>query len=163
MGAGCRKRWHALCVVREYSTGTEAMRSHILLLAAMAALAAGCERPYQRVNAPGTESLARNVQPPGEASVARESDAQLSANAPARPSLPTVESLSDAVIGAKINAALLADPAMAGADVSVNVEHGAVVLTGTVKSYEQAGVASAYAQRQEGVMRVDSQLGLAPQ
>jgi osmotically-inducible protein OsmY len=52
---------------------------------------------------------------------------------------------------------------MAGADVSVNVEHGVVILTGTVKSYEQAGVASAYAQRQDGVMRVDSQVGLALQ
>jgi hyperosmotically inducible protein len=139
------------------------MRSHIFLLAAIAMLTAGCERPYQRVNAPGTENVARNDQAPREAALARESDAQLSATAPAPPSLPSTEALSDAVIAAKIRAALLADPAMSGADVSVNVEHGVVVLTGTVKSYEQAGVASAYAQRQDGVMRVDSQVGLALQ
>ena len=140
------------------------MRSHILLLAAIAALVGACERPYQRVNAPGGENLARNVPPPREAAaVAHESDAQLAGTVPARSSLPTSETLTDAVIGAKIRAALLADPAMAGADVSVNVEHGVVVLTGNVKSYEQAGVASAYAQRQDGVMRVDSQVGLALQ
>ena len=138
------------------------MRSHLVLLAAITALAAGCERPYQRVNAPAPENLARNVAP-REAAVARESDAQLSTTDLARPALPGPEALTDAVIGAKIRAALLADPAMAGADVSVNVEHGVVVLTGTVKSYEQAGVASAYAQRQDGVMRVDSQVGLALQ
>jgi osmotically-inducible protein OsmY len=139
------------------------MRSHILLFAVAAALTVACERPYQRVNTPAPETLARNVEPAREAMVARESDAQLATAAPARPSVPTPEGLSDAVIGAKIRAALLADPAMAGADVSVSVEHGVVVLTGNVKSYEQAGVASAYAQRQDGVMRVDSQVGLALQ
>jgi osmotically-inducible protein OsmY len=56
----------------------------------------------------------------------------------------------------------MADEAMRGADVSVNAEHGVVVLAGNVRSYEQAGIASAYAQREDGVMRVDNQLTLAP-
>jgi len=91
-------------------------------------------------------------------------DAAAAAEAPpVRPSLPSSEAISDAMIVAKIRAALLADPAMSGADVSVNAEHGVIVLTGTVKSYEQAGIASAYAQRQEGAMRIDNQLSLAPQ
>jgi len=33
-----------------------------------------------------------------------------------------------------------------------------VVLSGTVKSHEQTGVASAHAQRQDGVLRVDNHL-----
>ena len=42
-------------------------------------------------------------------------------------------------------------------------EQGVVTLVGTVKSHEQTGIASAHAQRQDGVVRVDSDLTLNAQ
>ena len=77
--------------------------------------------------------------------------------------VPPREALADTVITARIKAALLTDPAMQGADVSVNTDRGVVVLAGLVKSPEQTAIASAYAQRQDGVMRVDNHLAPAPQ
>jgi hyperosmotically inducible protein len=73
------------------------------------------------------------------------------------------DALSDGAITARIKAEVLADPAMAGADVSVNTDGGVVVLTGTVKSQEQAAMASALAQRSDGVMRIDNHLSTPPQ
>jgi hyperosmotically inducible protein len=73
------------------------------------------------------------------------------------------DALSDGAITARIKAELLADPAMAGADVSVNTDGGVVVLTGTVNSQEQAATASALAQRSDGVMRIDNHLATTPQ
>jgi len=54
----------------------------------------------------------------------------------------------------------MTDPAMGGADVSVNTDRGVVSLTGVVASQEQAAVASAHAQREDGVMRVDNHLAV---
>ena len=72
--------------------------------------------------------------------------------------MPPAEALTDAAITNRISLALRADPAMSGADVSINTDKGVVVLSGTVKSHEQTGVASAHAQRQDGVLRVDNHL-----
>jgi osmotically-inducible protein OsmY len=77
---------------------------------------------------------------------------------PAATRMPTPEALTDAAITGRIGAALQSDPAMRGADVSVNTDNGVVVLSGTVRSHEQSGVASAHAQRQDGVLRVENNL-----
>lgn len=82
--------------------------------------------------------------------------------APATPSQPR-DAITDSVITARIKAGILSDPGMAGADVSVNTDRGVVSLTGMIKSPEQAAIASAHAQRQDGVMRVNSQLSFTPQ
>ena len=74
--------------------------------------------------------------------------------------LPAPETLTDAVITAKIKASMLADPLLAGADVSLNTTQGVVNLTGSVVSQEQAAIASSHAQRQDGVMRVDDHLSV---
>lgn len=74
--------------------------------------------------------------------------------------LPSPETLSDTAITARITASLMTDPAMTGADVSVNTTQGVVSLTGLVSSQEQAAIASAHAQRQDGVMRVDDHLAV---
>jgi hypothetical protein len=79
------------------------------------------------------------------------------AAAPA-PASPPRDAIDDSVITAKIKAAILSDPAMTGSDVSVNTDRGVVSLSGNVKSQEQIAMASAHAQRQDGVMRVDTQL-----
>ena len=122
-----------------------------------ATLAIACERPDSRASAPmpASERLAMNAPAPSRPDVA----------ATPAPSVPVVppDVLTDTVISGRVKAALLTDPAMAGADVSVNTDHGVVSLTGTVKSHEQAGIASAHAQRQDGVMGVDSHISLNPQ
>jgi len=73
------------------------------------------------------------------------------------------DAITDSVITARIKAGILSDPGMTGADVSVNTDRGVVSLTGTIKSPEQAAIASAHAQRQDGVMRVNSQLSFTSQ
>lgn len=77
--------------------------------------------------------------------------------------MPPREALADTVITGKIKSAILGDPGMQGADVSVNTDRGVVVLAGVVKTPEQTAIASAHAQRQDGVMRVDNHLAMAKQ
>ena len=52
---------------------------------------------------------------------------------------------------------------MTGSDVSVNVVQGVVHLTGVVASLEQAAIASAHAQHEDGVMRIDNDLSVPAQ
>lgn len=52
----------------------------------------------------------------------------------------------------------MGDPGLQGSDVSVNTSHGVVSLTGRVKSREQAAIAAAHAEGEDGVMRVDNTL-----
>ena len=77
--------------------------------------------------------------------------------------VPPPDVLTDTMITGRIKTALLSDPGMTGADVSVQTNKGVVTLVGTVKSHEQTGIASAHAQRQDGVVRVDSDLTLNAQ
>jgi len=56
-----------------------------------------------------------------------------------------------------------ADPALAGADLSVTTNHGVVSLTGTVRSPEQVALAESRAQSPSGVMRVDTHLSVDPE
>jgi hyperosmotically inducible protein len=74
--------------------------------------------------------------------------------------MPPPDTLTDTMITGRIRTALLSDPGMNGADVSVQTNKGVVTLVGTVRSHEQTGIASAHAQRQDGVVRVDSDLTL---
>ncbi len=77
---------------------------------------------------------------------------------PEQRTLAALDSISDALITARLRAGLLADSALAGSDISVNTDRGVVTLTGTVKDREQAAIASAHAQREDGVMRIDNHL-----
>lgn len=72
------------------------------------------------------------------------------------------EALSDTVITGRVKAAILTDPALAGTDISVNTDSGVVTLTGTVKTQEQAAIASVHAQGHVGVMRIDNHLSPLP-
>jgi len=76
----------------------------------------------------------------------------------ASPGTNSGDAITDSVITTRIKAGILSDPGMAGSDVSVNTDQGVVSLTGMIKSQEQAAIASAHAQRQDGVMRVDNML-----
>ena len=117
----------------------------LVLSITAALLVAACEREAMPV-----------VTPPVSAAPAAPPAATAQA-APA-PSTPRTDALTDSAITSRVRNALVADPGMAGADVSVNTDRGVVVLAGTVKSYEQTGLASAHAQRQDGVLRVDNHL-----
>lgn len=81
----------------------------------------------------------------------------------ASPPVALYNPATDTMMSSRIKAAVLADPQMQGADVSVNSQQGVVSLTGTVKSQEQIAIASAHAQREDGVMRVDNHLSLMPE
>lgn len=121
------------------------------------ALLGACERPSARAIASPSGIYARS-----SGAVPSQPASELPRDAAAAALVPeSRDAISDTVITGKIKAAIFADSGMAGADVSVNSDHGIVILAGTVKSYEQAGIASAHAQRQDGVMRVDNQLTLA--
>lgn len=80
------------------------------------------------------------------------------AAAPAPVPTQPPEALTDEAITSRIQLALRDDPAMQGADVSINTANGVVVLSGVVRSHEQTGIASAHAQSQDGVTRVDNNL-----
>jgi len=115
-------------------------------------LLAACGR-VEEAAAPPTRASVERPEPTAQATVAQ---APAPALAPAP--MPPPEALTDAAITNRISLALRADPAMRGADVSINTDKGVVVLSGTVRSHEQTGVASAHAQRQDGVLRVDNHL-----
>lgn len=125
-----------------------------LFLLSLAFLAA-CGRPDLPLSQ-ASEARTRNVAPPARQDVA--SNAVAPAQPAPRAAIPPPEATSDAAISTRIGGELAKDPGMAGADVSVHTDRGVVTLSGTVKSQEQTGIASAHAQRQDGVMRVDNHL-----
>lgn len=128
------------------------MRFNVALVALV--LATACSRaPVGEATSPRTNDVA-------PVSPQRATGDSPAAGAPTR-LLPPAAALDDGVITARIRAALLLDPAMSGSDVSVNTDRGVVNLTGVVVSREQAAIASAHAQGQDGVMRVDDHLVVA--
>jgi osmotically-inducible protein OsmY len=124
-----------------------------------------CDRSGTHAAAPSPEKYAAKSN--ASEAPAPQADARAFENtaggASTAPRSGSADAISDTVIGGKITAAILTDPGMTGADVSVNTDHGVVTLTGNVKSQEQTAIASAHAQRQDGVMRVDNHLSMNPQ
>ena len=125
------------------------------LMLAMLCLIAACSRVGGDSRPPAASSLLQKAAQAQPASAPPVRVAEAPAPAPA---LPSPDALTDSAITDRIQSALKADPAMSGADVSINTDKGVVVLSGTVKSHEQTGIASGHAQRQDGVMRVDNHL-----
>ena len=128
---------------------------------AAATVLVACDRPTTE----GDEAGEARAAPAARAPMDVPAPHANAAPAPARAAnpLPPPEALADTAITSRIKAEILGDPAMHGADVSVNTDRGVVVLAGLVKTPEQTAVASAHAQRQDGVMRVDNHLALAPE
>lgn len=122
-----------------------------------------CERQDTRAAAPSPERYAAQSADSGAPPRDSRTFENTAAGASSMPRYSSADAVSDTVISGKIKAELLTDPGMTGADVSVNTDHGAVTLTGQVKSQEQTAIASAHAQRQDGVMRVDNHLSVEPQ
>ena len=124
---------------------------------AAAAFVGACERADAPLSTRGG-----GAEGAGQPAVAAAPTADTAPTAVQRPvaPMPPPETLTDTTITGRIKTALLSDPGMQGADVSVQTNKGVVTLVGTVKSHEQTGIASAHAQRQDGVVRVDSDLTL---
>lgn len=152
-----------LSFAKESSMKRSQYRVLALGAALSAALLGACERPSGRAIASPPEGYARGAGSVAQLAQEPPRDVAAAARAPASAAmtLPYRDAVSDVVITGRIRAAILGDSGMAGADVSVNTDRGIVILAGSVKSYDQAGIASAYAQSQDGVMRVDNQLTLA--
>ena len=129
--------------------------ANALAAAALACALLACERHFT-----GPTQHNTTASSPPQASDVAAGRAPIPAT-PQRSQLPAPS--SDLALASRITSAILSDPGMAGADVSVNSEHGVVSLTGNVKSQEQAAIASALAQREDGVMRIDNHLALNTQ
>lgn len=116
----------------------------MVVLALLGASLSACERPVQgNAAAPAqAKPVAVAASPPPVAEARR----------------PAPEIVSDAFISGAVRAALMGDPTLQGSDVSVNTSRGVVSLTGHVKTREQAAVAAAHAEGEDGVMRVDNTL-----
>lgn len=127
---------------------------------AAATLVIACERADSPLSTRGSDA-AQDARQPAVAPAPAPSagTAQVAEERPVAP-MPPPDTLTDTVITGRIKTALLSDPGMDGADVSVQTNKGVVTLVGTVESHEQTGIASAHAQRQDGVVRVDSDLTL---
>jgi hypothetical protein len=127
---------------------------------AAAVVLVACDRPDAR---PDVAASAGEAAPVAPMNVPAPRADVRPAPQPSSSPLPPREALEDTVITGRIKAELLTDPAMQGADISVNTDRGVVALAGLVRSPEQTALASAHAQRQDGVMRVDNHLALAPE
>lgn len=124
----------------------------------------GCDRPLaQAANA--ADSLPQRAEDAAPAPAPATTPApapKAPTQAPAVASAPPTQAISDSAITARVTSALRSDPALAGADLSVNTDRGVVSITGTVKSPEQVAEAAARAQEPDGVMRIDSHLSVIP-
>jgi len=135
-------------------------RTLCLSLAAAALALAACEPRGEQASARVAPSRSAPSSSVATAPPATQPEPPQTAAAPSPPasSIAQKNALGDTVITARTKAAILSDPGMTGSDVSVNTDRGVVSLTGTIKSQEQSAIASAYAQRQDGVLRVDNHL-----
>lgn len=131
---------------------------HPLLCAIAMLVLAACDRSVGAASRAAPD--ARSAEPAATQSApAAATPAKKRPASPAAPDRPP----SDREITAGAAKAMRADPALAGADLSVTTQHGVVSLTGTVRSPEQVAVAEARAQSPSGVMRVESHLAVDPE
>ncbi len=122
----------------------------IALASLLTFAAAGCGRALPESSSPAPLPTRSTAQARPESKPA----------SPERSALAALDSIPDTLITARVRADLLGDSDLSGADISVNTDRGVVTLTGSVKSREQAVIAAAHAQRQDGVMRIDNHLSV---
>jgi hypothetical protein len=129
---------------------------------------AGCDRaiappldsaqgPESQAAKDATGSKATGAKSASPAPIAKSTPSDTAALLSARPQPPT-----DAEITSGAAHALAAEPALAGANLSVTTDHGVVMLTGPVRSAEQVALAEARAQSPTGVMRVETHITVNP-
>ena len=140
----------------------------IITTAVLASLAvAACDRPDTKSAATTSSPTAAATTPAPVTPVTTTSDSA-SPNAPAASTTTasstaatgpnSANAVADTMVTGKVKTAIASDNALKDNDISVKTENGVVTLTGTVKSQDQVTLATALAQRQEGVSRVESQI-----
>jgi hyperosmotically inducible protein len=130
---------------------------NIMLAALIGASLYACERALPRTANNEASAVAPDNEKQPDAAVAKTPSVPAPGAATPRVA-PAPETVSDAFITGAVRAALMSDPGLEGSDVSVNTSHGVVSLTGEVKTREQAAIAAAHAEGEDGVMRVDNTL-----
>ncbi|WP_171014118.1 BON domain-containing protein [Chitinivorax sp. B] len=76
------------------------------------------------------------------------------------PQIIAASAVNDTAITAKVKAALIADPAVAGLSISVETKDGVVILTGKAKSEVEKSRATEIVQAIEGVKSVQNEIKL---
>lgn len=137
-------------------------------IAALGLLAFGtaaCDRPTTQAtasngspapNASTTPSPSSSTAAPDAASP----DAPATANMQPGPGGDASGAVSETITTGKIKAALASDAGLKDSDISVTTQNGVVTLSGTAKSQDQVSMATALAQRQDGVVRVENNISV---
>lgn len=137
-------------------------------IAALGLLAFGtaaCDRPTTQGSAPnGSPASTASSTPSPSTSTATPDSA--SPNAPAAASMQpgpggdASGAVSETITTGKIKAAIASDAGLRDSDISVTTREGVVTLSGSAKSQDQVSMATALAQRQEGVVRVENNISV---
>lgn len=141
-----------------------------LALAALALTA--CDKPATQSTAynnsgssatPGSSAAGTTAPSPTTSTTTSDST---SPNAPATtnmapgPAGDATGAVSETITTGKIKAALAADAGLKDTDISVTTNNGVVTLSGTAKSQDQVSAATALAQRQDGVTKVENSISV---
>lgn len=136
-------------------------------IAALGFLALGtaaCDRPTTQTTAANGSTASTSTTPSPSTSTATPDAA--SPNAPATanmapgPAGDASGAVSETVTTGKIKAAITSDAGLKDSDISVTTQNGVVTLSGTAKSQDQVSMATALAQRQDGVVRVENNIAV---
>jgi hyperosmotically inducible periplasmic protein len=137
----------------------------VTTIAALGLLALGtaaCDRPTTQTTASNGGTASTTPSP----STSTATPDAASPNAPATASMapgPAGDAsgaVSETVTTGKIKAAIASDAGLRDSDISVTTEKGVVTLSGTAKSQDQVSMATALAQRQDGVVRVENNISV---
>lgn len=124
---------------------------------------AACDRPTTQTTA-SNGSLASSATPSPSTSTVTPDAA--SPNVPATASMQpgpggdASGAVSETITTGKIKAAIASDAGLKDSDISVTTQNGVVTLSGIAKSQDQVSRATALAQRQEGVVRVENNISV---
>jgi hypothetical protein len=137
-------------------------------IAALGLLALGtaaCDRPTTQITASNDSPASTASTTPSPSTSTATPDAA-SPNAPATanmapgPAGDASGAVSETVTTGKIKAAIASDAGLKDSDIAVTTENGVVTLSGTAKSEDQVSMATALAQRQDGVVRVENNISV---
>ena len=143
---------------------------------AIAALAlAACDRPATQstaYNNSGSSATAGSSTPATTPSSSPSPTTSTTTPDTAAPNAPATASMapgpagdatgavSETITTGKIKAAIAADAGLKDTDISVTTNNGVVTLSGTAKSQDQISAATALAQRQDGVTKVETNVAV---
>ena len=138
----------------------------LLALAVAGALTTACDRPktqssaYNNSGASAAGSTTTTTTQSTSSTAPATSDASASVKMAPGPAGDATGAVSETLTTGKLKAAIAADSALRDTDISVTTNNGVVTLGGTVKSQDQVALATALAQKMDGVQRVEANLAV---